>query len=94
MKRTAPFDALSTVTNSLHLPEIIMNPTTYHQNCCLFVMDRDEDGASIDDLIKIPVTIGEFSDPDEPEPFYEVRIDRTDLDRLITELTALRHSNR
>jgi hypothetical protein len=57
-------------------------------------MDRDEDGASIDDLIKIPVTIGEFSDPDEPEPFYEVRIDRANLDRLIESLTALRHSNR
>lgn len=53
-------------------------------------MDRDEDGASIDNMLKVPVTIYKSSDPNEP--FYEVRIDRCDLDRLIAELTALRQA--
>ena len=57
-------------------------------------MDRDEDGASIDNTLKVPVTIYESSDPNEPAPIYEAHIDPADIDRLIESLTALRSENR
>ena len=63
--------------------------TTYHRNCQLFVMDRDEHGASIDRFIEIPVTVWESSNPDERTRDFEAHINPADVDRLIKSLTTI-----
>lgn len=63
-----------------------MNTTTHESS--LFVIDRDSDGASIDHLVKIPLTV--TASTDEEGTAYQSVISYENIDNLIEQLMTIR----
>lgn len=61
-----------------------------HRDCAIFVIDRDDEGANIDHLIDIPVTITALHE--DGEPIYQALVSLENIDNLIERLTAIRNN--